>query len=66
MCNFCRGSHVIRDVDGPLAFFVTCPICGPKKAEVLEAERQVHLERLAAARKRFRELKENGCSKKTG
>ncbi len=54
MCNFCRGTHVIKDVDGPLAFFVTCPICGPKKAEVLEAERQVHLERLAAARKRFR------------
>ncbi len=54
MCNFCRGTHVIKDVDGPLAFFVTCPICGPKTAEVLESERKERLQRLAEAKAKFR------------
>lgn len=54
MCDFCHGTHVVKDVDGPLAFFVTCPVCGPKTAEVLEAERNERLKRLAEARTKFR------------
>ncbi|WP_018705794.1 hypothetical protein [Siminovitchia fordii] len=54
MCNFCNGTHVMKDDNGPLAFFVTCPVCGPKSAEVLEADRKERLRRLEEARAKFK------------
>lgn len=54
MCNYCNGTHVMKDVNGPLAFFVTCPVCGPKSAEVLEADRKERLRRLEEARAKFK------------
>lgn len=53
MCNFCNGTHVMKDVGGPLAYFVTCPVCGPKSAEKLVEERKERLQRLEEAKLKF-------------
>jgi hypothetical protein len=53
MCKFCNGTHVIKDAGGALVFFQTCPVCGPKKAEILEAERKENLRRLEEAKAKF-------------
>ncbi|ONK21205.1 hypothetical protein BLX87_23030 [Bacillus sp. VT-16-64] len=53
MCNFCGGTHVIKDAGGALAFFHACPVCGPKKAEKLAEERKERLRRLEEAKAKF-------------
>ncbi len=53
MCNFCNGTHVIKDVNGPLAYFLTCPVCGPKTAEELEKQSMENRRRLEKARAEF-------------
>ena len=53
MCNFCNGTHVVKDVGGPLAYFLTCPVCGPKPKEQREAERKLLLKKLSEAKQKF-------------
>lgn len=54
MCKFCNGTHIIRDAGGALAYFVTCPVCGPKTGERMAAERAERLKRLEEAKAKFR------------
>lgn len=53
MCNFCNGTHVIKDAGRALVFFQVCPVCGPKTAERLAEERKENLRRLEEAKAKF-------------
>ncbi|WP_062105234.1 hypothetical protein [Bacillus niameyensis] len=51
MCDRCNGTHVVHNTAGSMAFINTCPECGPKSVEQLEAESRENKRRLQEARR---------------